>query len=105
MYYPIIILSSSSSLVLLLLLYPQLIVLLYPQLGRSILGRRILLPKAVFTHTRTHTHTQTHSKGYVGQEMQWAVFHYGGVLEMPYVDLSGLNGEEPVFSDVAWTCW
>jgi hypothetical protein len=30
--------------------------------------------------------------------MQWAVFHYGGVLEMPCVDLSGLNGEEQVLN-------
>ena len=55
------------------------------------------------------------SQGYVGQEMQWAVFYYGGTLDMPSIDVSGLNGEAQVsvlffyfiflfFMAARWTC-
>eukprot|EP00286_Rhodomonas_abbreviata_P019992 CAMPEP_0181294136 /NCGR_PEP_ID=MMETSP1101-20121128/3434_1 /TAXON_ID=46948 /ORGANISM="Rhodomonas abbreviata, Strain Caron Lab Isolate" /LENGTH=166 /DNA_ID=CAMNT_0023398763 /DNA_START=41 /DNA_END=541 /DNA_ORIENTATION=+ len=48
--------------------------------------------------------TWLEKKGYIGQRMHWMLYFYAGE-GLPPVDLSGLGGEKPEFTEVMFMTW
>jgi len=48
--------------------------------------------------------TWLEKQGFAGQRMHWTLYFYPG-SDLPKVDLSGLGGEKPEFTEVQWMSW